>query len=68
MAQTLEEVRDDLYKLFNKAVTAGSSTYNHEVAQQGQFAAAKLADSLVRVEAHLEEKEARKSGVRLPGK
>lgn len=68
MAQTLEEVRDELYKLFNKAVTAGNSMSIPAFSQQSQFVAAKLADSLVRVEAHLDEKEARKSGVRLPGK
>jgi len=68
MAQTLEEVRDDLYGLFNLAARNARNTYDTTFAQQGMFAAAKLADSLVRVEGQIAENDARKKGIRLPGK
>lgn len=68
MAQSLEEVRDDLYELFNRAVKNAKTTYDSQFAQQGMFAAAKLADSLVRVEGQIAENDARKNGVKLPGK
>jgi hypothetical protein len=68
MAQSLDEVRDDLYELFNRAVKNAKNTYDSQFAQQGMFAAAKLADSLARVEGQIAENDARKNGLRLPGK
>lgn len=73
MAKNLDELKDELYEAFSRAVYTGKNTrtdtYEGIHASAGSFrAAAELARSVLEVERELAEREEKKSGMKLPGK
>ncbi|TAL27590.1 MAG: hypothetical protein EPN97_17140 [Alphaproteobacteria bacterium] len=69
MTQNLEELREKLYKAFDRAI-ARSEYYatDEDVQAQSENAAAALAKAIVAVETRLDARNQDKNGIKLPGK
>lgn len=69
MTQNLEELKEQLYRAFDRAI--GRSEYygtDDPVRAKSEVAAAELAKAIVAVETRLDERNGEKNGIRLPGK
>lgn len=69
MTQSLEELKEKLYKAFDRAISASEYYGNSQDTQQkNAVAAAELAKAITAVETRLDERSEQKNGLRLPGK
>lgn len=69
MTQNLDELKEKLYRAFDRAIEKSENWNVGEGAQANNAkAAASLAQAIVAVEARLEERDQGKSGLKLPGK
>lgn len=70
MAQpkTLEELRDQLADAFDTAVDYGTRYSTSQIGPENLKAAAELAKAIVAVEDKIDQRNADKNGLRLPGK
>jgi len=65
----LDELKDRLYKLFDKAAERAESYTSSENTRNASFkATADIAKAIVAVETRLDERNTDKTGPRLPGK
>jgi hypothetical protein len=69
MTQNPEELKEKLYKAFDRAI-GRAEHYNTDdpVRAKSDVAAAELAKAIVIVETRLDERNQEKSGIKLPGK
>ena len=69
MTQNLDELKEKLYKAFDRAISA-SEYYGNSLQVQGKqaIAAAELAKAIVQVETRIDERDEKRNGLRLPGK
>ena len=66
---TLDELKDKLYKAFDDSITRADSYHSSDEARTGGLRnAAELAKAIVVVETRIDERNAEKSGMKLPGK
>jgi hypothetical protein len=69
MTQSLDEVKEKLYKAFDRAITASEYYGNNSTVQtKNALAAAELAKAIVAVETKMDERNEKANGLRLPGK
>ena len=69
MTKNLDELKDKLYKAFDRAITASENHYySIEVQAKQAVAAAEIAKAIAAVETRLDDREQQKNGLRLPGK
>lgn len=69
MAQNLAELKKELYESFNSAAESAVTAYmNYDARALYRQAMAETAKAIVAIELAADELEARKNGMRLPGK
>lgn len=66
--KTLEELREQLAEAFDKAVYNGNNYRGSAIGPEHMKAAAELAKAIVKVEDKIDQRNAEKNGLRLPGK
>ena len=69
MTQNLDELKEKLYKAFDRAIAA-SEYYGNSTAVQAKnaVAAAEMAKAIVTVETRIDERDEKRNGLKLPGK
>ncbi|MEZ0223687.1 MAG: hypothetical protein ACAH83_03975 [Alphaproteobacteria bacterium] len=69
MTQNLEELKEKLYKAFDRAITRSEHYGTADpIRAKSEIAAAELAKAIVLVETRLDERNQEKNGIKLPGK
>lgn len=69
MSQNLDDLKEKLYKAFDRAISASEYYGNNSAVQaENAVAAAELAKAIVAVETKIDERSEKMNGLKLPGK